>query len=102
MRSNTALVVRLSIVLGIGATTLVAQSPEFEVATVKVNETGSGGSSFPTLKNGDFNARNVSLLMLLQAAYDLSVLRIIGPNWLDSGRFDLQGKSPQGVPDSEM
>jgi uncharacterized protein (TIGR03435 family) len=35
-------------------------------------------------------------------AYDLSPLRVIGPDWLDTGRFDLAGKAPQGVPDSEF
>jgi uncharacterized protein (TIGR03435 family) len=94
--------VLIPFILGVNTATLSAQLPEFEVATIKVNQTGSGGSNFPTLKNGTLNARNVSLLMLLQAAYDLSVLRIVGPNWLDSDRYDLQGKSPQGVPDSEM
>ena len=81
---------------------LLAQSPEFEVATIKVNQSGSGGSNFPTLKNGTLTAQNVSLGMLVQAAYDLSALRIVGPNWLDSDRYDVAGKAPQGVPDSEL
>lgn len=81
---------------------LLAQSPEFEVSTIKVNQSGSGGSNFPTLKNGTLSAQNVSLGMLVQAAYDLSALRIVGPNWLDSDRYDVAGKAPQGVPDSEL
>lgn len=91
-----------TILTGIGRPVLRAQSPEFEVATVKVNHTGSGGSNFPRLKNGTLAAQNVSLLMLLQAAYDLSAARITGPEWLNSDRFDLAGKSPMGVPDSEL
>lgn len=95
-------VVAATILLEVGAPGLLAQSPEFEVATIKVNQTGSGGSNFPRLKNGTLNAENVSLLMLLQAAYDLSALRIVGPNWLDSDRYDVTGKSPQGVSDGEL
>jgi uncharacterized protein (TIGR03435 family) len=81
---------------------LRAQSPEFEVATVKVNRTGSGRSNFPRLINSTLTAENVSLLMLLQAAYDLSASRITGPGWLESDRFDVAGKAPPGVPDSEL
>ena len=40
--------------------------------------------------------------MILRAAYDLPESRIIGPDWLDSDRFDLAGKAPAGVPDTEF
>jgi len=38
--------------------------------------------------------------MLLAAAYGMTEPRIIGPGWLDSDRFDILAKSPEGVPDS--
>jgi uncharacterized protein (TIGR03435 family) len=104
-------IVRIAIVISIvtaiimaatGASTLRAQTAEFEVATVKANHTGSGAVNFPRLRNGILAAQNVSLSMLLQAAYDLSAARITGPEWLNSDRFDLAGKSPQGVPDGEL
>ena len=103
MRTRLALpIVAAALLWEAGASTLKAQSPQFEVASIKVNRTGSGGSNFPGLRNGTLAATNVSLLMLLQAAYDLSASEILGPGWLDSDRYDLAGKSPQGVPDSEM
>jgi uncharacterized protein (TIGR03435 family) len=92
MRMVVALRVVATIIFVVGAT-LRAQPAEFEVATIKVNQTGSGGSNFPRLKNGTLTAQNVSLLMLLQTAYDLSAPRIVGPNWLDSDRYDVAGKS---------
>ena len=102
MRRGVAIRVVATILLEVGAPWLLAQSLEFEVASIKVNQTGSGGSNFPRLKNGALSAENVSLLMLLQAAYDLSAVRIVGPSWLDSDRYDVVGKSPQGVSDSEL
>jgi uncharacterized protein (TIGR03435 family) len=90
------------ILLGICAPGLRAQSPEFEVASIKVNRTGSGGSNFRGLRNGKLSATNVSLLMLLQSAYDLGGPRIIGPAWLDEDRYDVEAKSPEGVPDSQV
>jgi len=81
---------------------LRAQSPVFEVATVKVNRSGSGGSNLPRLTNRRLSAENATLKQLLQVAYDLNALQISGPGWLDSDRFDLAAKSPAGVPDSEL
>jgi uncharacterized protein (TIGR03435 family) len=81
---------------------LRAQSSAFEVATVKVNRSGSGGSNLPRLTNGRLSAENVTLKQLLQVAYDLNALQLSGPGWLDSDRFDLAAKSPQGVPDSDL
>lgn len=79
-----------------------AQSPAFEVATAKVNRSGDGRSSFPWLINGRMTAENATLRMILRAAYGLTALQINGPDWLDSDRFDLEAKSPPGVPDSEL
>ena len=81
---------------------LRAQSPAFEVATVKVNRSGSGASNGPRLTNGRLSAENGTLKRFLQVAYDLNALQISGPGWLDSDRFDLAAKSPQGVPDSDL
>ncbi len=79
-----------------------AQSPAFEVATAKVNHSGSGRSSFPWLLNGRMTAQNATLRMILRAAYGLTAMQIEGPGWLDSDRFDIEAKSPPGVPDSEL
>ena len=81
---------------------LRAQSPAFEVATVKVNRSGSGASNGPRLTNGRLFAENATLKRFLQVAYDLNALQISGPGWLDSDRFDLAAKSPPGVPDSDL
>jgi len=80
---------------------LRAQSPQFEVASVKANRTESGGSSWSSY-NGKVATIDVSLLSLLEYAYDLSAPRIVGPGWLDSDRYDVMAKSPEGVPDSKM
>jgi uncharacterized protein (TIGR03435 family) len=90
------------LVTGTVAAALWAQSPAFDVATVKVNGSGDGITGFPGIRDGMVTARNASLRMLLRAAYDLSENRIIEPDWLDADRFDVTGKSPQGVPNSEM
>lgn len=100
--AGTAVLAVPVIVGTINAPMLRAQQPAFEVASVKLNRTGSSNSRFPELRNGTLAAENVSLKSLLSVAYGLSRERITGPSWLDSDRFDLAGKAPRGVPNSEM
>ena len=94
--------VTITALLVLTAAAAYSQSPAFEVATVKVNPSGDNGAGFPGVRNGILTAKNVSLRMMLRVAYSLDERRIFGPDYLDSTRFDLAGKSPQGVPDSDV
>ena len=46
--------------------------------------------------------RNVSLKTLLGVAYDIQTSRIAGPDWIDSDRFDIAAKAPEGVADKQL
>ena len=81
---------------------LWAQSPVFEVTSVKVNRSGDGGSNSPRLVNGRLTAQNTTLRNILQVAYGLGPVEINGPGWIESDRFDLDGKSPEGVADTAL
>jgi uncharacterized protein (TIGR03435 family) len=74
----------------------------FEVTSVKPNHSGSSGSTFPHLTNGTLSATNTTVMAILQVGYDLGAIQITGPAWINSDRFDLLAKSPEGVPDSEI
>jgi uncharacterized protein (TIGR03435 family) len=76
--------------------------PKFEVASINPSSPDSRLILGPALRNGTLKASNVSLKQILAAAYGLAGSRVIGPDWLDKDRFDLLGKSPEGVPDSEI
>jgi uncharacterized protein (TIGR03435 family) len=91
------------LVITIMATPAVrAQSPVFEVTSVKVNHSGDGSSSFPYLRNGRLVAKNTTFKSILQVAYGLSALQVTGPGWIESDRFDLEARAPEGVPDTEV
>jgi uncharacterized protein (TIGR03435 family) len=92
---------RLFLALAI-AITAHAQSPKFEVTSVKVNHTEGGQERYPGLTNGKFTAENTTMRTILQVTYGLTRVQINGPGWLDSDRFDLAATSPQGVPDTEL
>ena len=67
--------------------------PAFEVAAIKLNQSGSGSSHSDT-NNGRFTATNVSLKNLMEySAYGVPGNRILdGPKWLDSTKFDIEAK----------
>lgn len=82
----------------------------FEVASVKPNKSGSGGTlGFES--GGRFRAINTTLWRLIGEAYadapgsypfsrPLPRFRIVGgPSWIDAERFDIEAK-PEGEPDA--
>jgi uncharacterized protein (TIGR03435 family) len=79
-----------------------AQSPEFDVASVREHRERSAVSFGPSLGHGTFRATNVSLKSLILAAYGVTRTRLNGPDWLDHQTYDISAKSPDGVPDTEM
>ena len=73
----------------------------FEVTSVKANRTGDRSSRFQLLPGGRFVATNTTLRALLQAAYrfDFLPFQVIGgPSWLDSERFDVEGRAGTSSP----
>jgi uncharacterized protein (TIGR03435 family) len=78
------------------ATLLSAQT--FEVASVRVNTSGDGSAGYPGLHEGRMQATNATMRMILQSAWGLNSAQITGPSWIDSDRYDIEAKSPAGVP----
>jgi uncharacterized protein (TIGR03435 family) len=101
---------RLSIIVVVFAVgrTLVAQAPDasapgnapsFEAASVKANKSGPGQTALFFQPGGRFRATNITLKMLIGAAYGtpqpLPDFQLIGgPKWMDSDRFDVVAKAP--------
>ena len=76
---------------------------QFEVASVKANKSGPTMMMMRTLPTS-FNVTNLPLRMLITQAYRLSGYQLVGgPSWLDSERFDIAAKAPEGSrPDQTM
>src|ERR1035438_4799324 len=81
-----------------------AESPTFEVASVKPAEpqppgqmrirmSGGPGTADP----GQLTYTNVALKDVLMNAYGVKGDQINGPKWLDSERFDIAAKIPEGA-----
>lgn len=70
-------------------------TPTFEVATIRATGPSSDGHTHINYPPGDrFSATNITLLALMQWAYDMPEKQILeGPTWLTSTRFDFQAKA---------
>jgi uncharacterized protein (TIGR03435 family) len=86
-------------------------APTFEVATIKPTGPSPDGHTHINYPPGDrFSASNITLLALMQWAYDMPEKQILdGPPWLGSTRFDIQAtadtdriKGLTGVQDRDL
>ena len=80
-----------------------ATGPTFEVASVKPNKSGDQRVMMQLPPTGRLTATNISLRLLLRQAYDVQDFQIVGgPNWLNSDRFDIVAKAPEGMTSPEQ
>jgi uncharacterized protein (TIGR03435 family) len=86
----------------LGIAVCAAQSPEFEVAAIRLSNDPPYMTTGPGLRHGLLTATKVTLRRMLSVAYGMTEPRVIGPDWLDKDHFDMAGRSPEGVPDSEL
>lgn len=76
-----------------------AQTPTFEVATIKSNPTADPNNGFWSMPNtGSFKASGLTLAMLMHLAWDIDIGNIANkPSWLDSDLFDVSAKPEAGI-----
>lgn len=82
----------------------VATSPAFEVVSIKpapLQELGRTSTRMST-DQGGLTYTNVTLNDLIAQAYHVQHTQISGPEWMDSERFDVLAKIPEGVPGSQI
>ncbi len=77
---------------------LHAQSPEFDVASVKPS--APGGRKALTVSPGRITFNSVTLRDCLMAAYDMKDYQITGPDWMRIDRFDIVATAPAGMTES--
>jgi len=67
--------------------------PAYEAASVKANNSGSGGSSSNGSK-GQIVFTNVPLHRLIERAYNVKPFQVTSPDWTENVRFDIAAKYP--------
>ncbi len=84
--------------LMLGACHVFAQTaaprPEFQVASIKLNQSENRGMRVSPHLGGRFTARNAPLLQLIELAYRIKDFQISGaPAWLATERYDIEAKA---------
>lgn len=99
MRATSA---SLALLLAAGILSAQTQDPlpTFEAASVKPNNSGSGSSSTNGSK-GQIVFTNVTLKRLAERAYDAKPFQIVGPDFMESVRFDIAAKYPPDTKSSD-
>ena len=73
----------------------------FELTSVKRNISGDGRTSTRAQPNGGWSATNVRLRAVIARAYEVREFQIEGgPEWVNSDRFDIVARGPEGTPTS--
>jgi uncharacterized protein (TIGR03435 family) len=101
------MMIRISLSLLIASGALFAQAPAFEVASIKIARTPEPGPFFSlipmtpgermSVDGSRVDIRFFSLYTLIVKAYRLKQYELSGPDWMDSQRFDIAAKIPDGV-----
>jgi uncharacterized protein (TIGR03435 family) len=92
----------LSLALGVAASVAAvlataAQTPSFEVASVRRNTSGDGFTGLQMQPGGRLTFTNAAVRMLITRAYNVQNFQIVGgPDWLTSERYDITAKAPEG------
>jgi uncharacterized protein (TIGR03435 family) len=89
----------VALVLTLASSRPGAQSPGFEVASIKPNRSGAGVSTFAVRPGGRLVATNASLKELILWSYQLLDFQLEGaPDWLTSERYDVNAKAEGELP----
>jgi bla regulator protein BlaR1 len=75
---------------------------EFEVASIRRNESGTPGSTLE-ISHGNFTAKNLTAFQLIQMAFRTQRYRILnGAAWMSTSRFDIVAKGKTAATRQEM
>jgi uncharacterized protein (TIGR03435 family) len=76
----------------------------FEVASIRPNLSGDGHSDYSISGNDGarLTTRNVSLMTLIQRAFQVRQYQVSGPGWLTDTKFDINAALPADAPREQM
>jgi uncharacterized protein (TIGR03435 family) len=89
------------VTIGRAQTPLSDLRPSFDVASIKMNNSGTGVDRLRN-NNGSLMIDNFSLKRILAMAYGVPESQgylFSGPDWLDSTNFDIHARFPQDTPE---
>jgi hypothetical protein len=72
--------------------------PKFEVASIKLDKSDGRNVMLGVSPGGRFHAKNVTLTLLIEMAYNVKDSQLTGgPKWISSEHYDIEAKPPDSV-----
>ena len=103
------MVFRILITAVLAACPALAQQPAFEVASVKSSLPFTGGSLRVGIFGGpaqghpgQISYSYMTLARLIAAAYGIEPSQLVGPDWINTTRFDITAKLPPGTTSEQV
>ena len=84
------------------AISLSAQTPSFEVASVKPAAPTPGRGGRTTASGDRISYANTTLLNVLARAYQVKGFQVDGPSWIRTERYDIIAKAPDNTPKDQI
>jgi uncharacterized protein (TIGR03435 family) len=84
------------------AVSLCAQQPDFDFEYIKPDPNWPPMTVGPGFEAHGVGGSKVTLRNLVMFAYDVTAPRVIGPAWLDSNRFDITARAPEGTAPADL
>jgi uncharacterized protein (TIGR03435 family) len=83
-----------------GSAAFAADGPTFEVASIKATAPQEMGRMMVRMGGspGRIDWVNVSLRDMIRTAYDVKDYQVVGPDWMNTARFDVDAKYPPDTP----
>jgi uncharacterized protein (TIGR03435 family) len=77
------------------------QEKTFEVAAVKINNSGDGSSS-SQVNHGRLTFRNSTMAAIVKDAFGIKDYELSAPAWFNVDRYDINAKAPEGTDDKDI
>ncbi len=87
--------------LSVALLTIGVLCQTFDVASVKASKS-PGGRVAMTRDPGRITYTNITLRRVLLAAYDVKNYQLVGPDWLETLRFDITAGIPEGATEEQF
>jgi bla regulator protein blaR1 len=97
MKGRAIALIALAVVTAASAQTPSTKKPAFDVYSVKLNTSPEGTAGIGDQPGGRFVAYRVPLRRVIQFAYRGNQDFIGGADWIDTDRWDIEGKAAEGA-----
>ena len=99
-----AITLALPLLAGLVNAQMIGTPPQFEAASIKINNSGVRGTTFMVQPGGRLVGVNTSISNVIRNAYGIGLPFQLegGPDWINSDRYDIEAKAEGNPSEAEV